>query len=349
MTKEVLQAIEKSVLCWLATADAEGMPNVSPKEVFCAHKGYLAIAQIASPGSVRNIRVNPLVSVSFIDVFVQKGYKLKGRASILQPEDGEYEPVARKLREIGGPGYPFRQVIQVEVTESEPIIAPSYRFFPETSEAGQVQTALKTYRVRDLLPPEEFSAPMAQEFMESARKLFRYYKSLGDGTFAQLKDADLFHKASEHENSIANIVYHLSGNMLSRWTDFLTTDGEKESRNRDREFEDVLLTRAALLAAWEEGWECVFTGLNQVTPANFHTVVYIRNQGHSVLEAVQRQLAHYASHVGQIVVLGKQARGGAWKSLSIPKGGSKAFNQKAFGKEKGRGHFTDDFLNKEKE
>ncbi len=344
MDQEILNTIDASVLCWLATADADGMPNVSPKEVFCAHEGYLAIAQIASPGSVRNIRANPLVSVSFIDVFVQKGYKLKGKASILEPGDADYEPCAGKLREIAGPKFPFRQVIRVEVMESEPIVAPSYRFFWETTEAEQVRAALNTYRVKELLPPEEFSASFAQEFTESATKLFRYYKNLGDGTFGQLEDAELFHKASEHDNSIANIVFHLSGNMRSRWTDFLTTDGEKEFRDRDREFEDVLETRAAMLEAWNAGWECVFNALEQVTPSNFHTVVYIRNQGHSVLEAVQRQLAHYASHVGQIVVLGKQARGAAWKSLSIPKGESMAYNRKAFGKEKGRGHFTDEYL-----
>ena len=293
--------------------------------------------------------MDPLVSVSFIDVFVQKGYKLKGRASILDPKDDGYEAIARKLSEITGPKFPFRQLIRVEVTDSEPIIAPSYRFFWETTEAEQVRSALNTYRVRELLPPEELSAPVAREFIESATKLFRYYKNLGDGTFAQLQDAELFHKASEHENSIANIVFHLSGNMLSRWTDFLTSDGEKESRDRDREFEDVLESREAMMEAWNKGWDCVFAALEQLNPENFHTVVYIRNQGHSVLEAVQRQLAHYASHVGQILVLGKQARGAAWKSLSIPKGESKAYNRKAFGKEKGRGHFTDEFLNKDKE
>ncbi len=181
-------------------------------------------------------------------------------------------------------------------------------------------------------------------FLSSTKKQFTYYKLLGDKTFAQLSDEDLFWQSPSENNSIAIIVNHLHGNMQSRWTDFLTTDGEKDFRNRDQEFEDLIKTRADLIAKWSEGWQTLFTALDSVNESNFEQLVYIRNQGHTIVEAINRQLAHYAYHVGQIVLIGQMRRGKNWQSLSIPKGDSKIYNEKKFSQEKRRGHFTDEFL-----
>lgn len=182
----------------------------------------------------------------------------------------------------------------------------------------------------------------APTYLTSARHQFAYYKQLGERTFAQLEDHHLFHRADPEANSIAIIVHHLWGNMLSRWTHFLTTDGEKPWRERDREFEDELTTREAMLARWEEGWACLFQALGSITPENVDTTVYIRAQAHTIVDAVNRQLCHYAYHVGQIVLLGRMLKGPAWNSLSIPRGGSAGFNQEKFGRGKHGGHFTDD-------
>lgn len=183
-------------------------------------------------------------------------------------------------------------------------------------------------------------------YLASVSKEFHYYKLLGDQTFEQLKDEELFVKGTSEENSIANIVFHIAGNMKSRWTHFLTTDGEKEFRNRDREFEEVLKTRSELLSAWNKGWECLFTALSSITTENFKTIIYIRNMGHSITEAINRQLTHYAYHVGQLVLLGKSAKKEAWISLSIPKGDSKKYNAQKFSQEKRRAHFTEELLPK---
>ena len=190
---------------------------------------------------------------------------------------------------------------------------------------------------------------MQNNYLESIRKQFEYYKLLGEKTFAQLDEKALFWQFNPESNSIAVIVNHLWGNMLSRWTDFLTTDGEKEWRKRDLEFEDVIQSKEGLLQKWEEGWACLFEALDSINEDNFDTTVYIRNQGHTIVEAVNRQLAHYAYHVGQIVYIGRMMRGSAWTSLSIPKGQSSEFNKEKFSKEKHRAHFTDEFLNREKE
>ena len=183
---------------------------------------------------------------------------------------------------------------------------------------------------------------MKENFLQTTRKLFTYYKSLGEKTFAQLEDQDLFWQFNPESNSIAVIVNHLHGNMLSRWTDFLTSDGEKEWRERDREFEEVIKTREQLMEKWEEGWKCVFNALDAVNLENFDTPIYIRNQGHTIVEAVTRQLTHYASHMGQIIYIGRMIRGENWESLSIPKGKSKEFNQKYFARQKRKAHFTDE-------
>ena len=187
----------------------------------------------------------------------------------------------------------------------------------------------------------------SQNYLQSILKQFKYYKFLGDRTFEQLKEEQLFWQYNEASNSIAIIVNHIAGNMKSRWTDFLTTDGEKEWRNRDQEFEDVIKTKSELFQKWEEGWTCLFQALETINEENLNTVVYIRNQGHTVVEAINRQLAHYASHVGQIVYLGKMLKGDAWESLSIPKGKSGEYNKNKFSREKQRGHFTDEYLRKE--
>ncbi len=185
---------------------------------------------------------------------------------------------------------------------------------------------------------------LINNFLQSTRKQFTYYKMLGDKTFAQLPDEDLFWQSPSENNSIAIIVNHLHGNMQSRWTDFLTTDGEKDFRNRDQEFEDLIKTRSDLIAKWSAGWQTLFTALDSVNENNFEQLVYIRNQGHTIVEAVNRQLAHYAYHVGQIVLIGQMRRGKDWQSLSIPKGDSKIYNKKKFAQKKRRGHFTDEFL-----
>jgi len=185
---------------------------------------------------------------------------------------------------------------------------------------------------------------MQKNYLESITKQFHYYKLLGERTFEQLSDEELFWQYHPDTNSIGILVNHLWGNMKSRWTDFLSTDGEKEWRERDKEFEEVIKTRAELLQKWEEGWACLFEALDGIDEDNFNDLVYIRNQGHTIVEAINRQLAHYAYHVGQIVQIGKMLKGDDWKSLSIPKGQSKSFNKEKFEQEKKRGHFTDEFL-----
>ena len=164
------------------------------------------------------------------------------------------------------------------------------------------------------------------DYLQSIRKQFEYYKLLGEKTFDQLTDEQLFWQYNAESNSIATIVKHLWGNMMSRWTDFLTTDGEKEWRQREAEFDNDLQGRAALLEKWNEGWACLFHALDQVNEENLNTIIYIRNEGHTIMEAINRQLAHYPYHVGQIVFIGKMMKDSDWNSLSIPRGGTAQFN-----------------------
>ena len=172
------------------------------------------------------------------------------------------------------------------------------------------------------------------QYLESAKKEFGYYKLLGEKTFSQLTDEQLFIEANSESNSIATIVKHLRGNILSRWTDFLTTDGEKEWRKRDEEFENDISTREELLQKWQEGWSCLFKALDSISDDDLSRVIYIRNQGHTILEAINRQLSHYPYHIGQIVFIGKMLSDKNWNSLSIPKGGSKEYNRDKFSKPK---------------
>lgn len=182
---------------------------------------------------------------------------------------------------------------------------------------------------------------MNSGYLSSVRKQFVYYKELGEKAMQQVPDEKLFWQYNEESNSIATIVKHLWGNMLSRWTDFLTTDGEKEWRDRDREFESETTSRDALLRQWEEGWSCLFRAIDALTEEDLDRVIYIRNMGHTVSEAINRQLAHYPYHVGQIVFIGKMMAS-QWTSLSIPRGNSKQYNSEKFSKPKRKQHFTDD-------
>jgi len=183
------------------------------------------------------------------------------------------------------------------------------------------------------------------DYLTSVKKQFAYYKMLGDKSFEQVNEEDLFWQPASNSNSIAVIGKHLWGNMKSRWTDFLIADGEKQWRNRDEEFEATIKTKDALLKHWQEGWDCVFTALDSINESNFETTIYIRNQGHTIVEAINRQLAHYAYHVGQIVFIAKIKNSENWQSLSIPKGDSKNFNATKFSKAKHKAHFTDELLN----
>lgn len=181
-------------------------------------------------------------------------------------------------------------------------------------------------------------------YLDSVRKQFLYYKTLGEKTFEQLNPDQLFIALNENTNSIAVIVKHLSGNMLSRWTDFLTTDGEKYWRNRDAEFESTIETKEALIEEWNKGWTCFLTTLDELKPQQLSHVIYIRNEGHTVIEAINRQLAHYSYHIGQIVFYGKLLKTTEWNSLSIPKNKSIDYNTTKFSKEKTIINFTDEEL-----
>jgi hypothetical protein len=173
---------------------------------------------------------------------------------------------------------------------------------------------------------------MALEFTTScltdAISLFRYYKKLGDGALAQLSDELVYTTLDPEMNSVAIIIKHLSGNMLSRWTGFPDADGESATRNRDAEFVAPPEQRAEVVQQWEDGWRCVFSALERLTDADLSRRVTIRGEAHSVMQAIHRQLAHYAYHVGQIVFLAKHLQHENWRSLSIPRNQSSQFNQK---------------------
>jgi hypothetical protein len=173
---------------------------------------------------------------------------------------------------------------------------------------------------------------MAHQFTTSYLKdsidVFHYYKKLGERAIAQCPDEGLFSTLDAESNSIAIIVKHLAGNMRSRWTNFLTTDGEKPDRNRDTEFEEPPATREELMALWERGWKHVFDALTPLTDAALTRSVTIRTEPHSVMQAINRQVAHYSYHVGQIVYLARHAAGEKWQTLTVPKKKSAEFNRK---------------------
>jgi hypothetical protein len=170
---------------------------------------------------------------------------------------------------------------------------------------------------------------LAEHYVEEARRQFRGYKRLGEGALAQLKDEELFVALDPESNSAAIIVKHIAGNMRSRFTDLLTADGEKPDRHRDQEFElSSEVNRADVMRWWESGWSCVFSAIEALRPEDVQRTVTIRGEPHTVLQAINRQLAHYAYHVGQIVFLAKHLRSQDWKSLSIPRGQSEEVNRK---------------------
>jgi hypothetical protein len=174
---------------------------------------------------------------------------------------------------------------------------------------------------------------IGQHYLADALYTFRDYKKLAEKAFAQTSDEDFFRTLDPESNSIAIIVKHIVGNMLSRWTDFLTTDGEKPERNRDMEFEMLPdTTKAEMLAYWDRGWKCTFAAIEPLTPDDLMRTVRIRGQDHTVIQAINRQIAHYANHVGQIVFLAKHLKSGEWQSLSVPRNRSAEFN--AYLKEK---------------
>ena len=166
---------------------------------------------------------------------------------------------------------------------------------------------------------------LTTSYLKDSISLFRYYKKLGENAMNQCPEADLFATLDKESNSIAIIVKHLSGNMRSRWTDFLTSDGEKPDRDRDSEFEAAPKTRAELFTMWEAGWKICLDALDSLTDANLNKTVLIRSEPHSVMQAINRQLAHYPQHVGQIVLLAKHFGCDNWKSLTVPRRASAQF------------------------
>ena len=171
---------------------------------------------------------------------------------------------------------------------------------------------------------------LTTSYLQDSRDLFRYYKKLAERAMAQCPDAGLFTALDAESNSIAVIVKHMSGNMRSRWRDFLTTDGEKPDRNRDTEFEDPPKSRQELMELWERGWKYVFDALEPLSEADLARTVTIRTEAHSVMQAINRQIAHYAHHIGQILFVAKHLTTkatGKWDSLSVPRGKSQQFSQ----------------------
>ena len=176
---------------------------------------------------------------------------------------------------------------------------------------------------------------MGQHYLDDALRRFRDYKKLAERAFAQISDEDFFRTLDEESNSIAINMKHMAGNMISRWTDFLTTDGEKPERNRDLEF--VMLPETSkddMLAYWERGWQCVFDAVEPLKPEDLMRTIRVRGQDHTVVQAINRQLAHYAYHVGQIVFLAKHFKSSEWKSLSVPKNKSAELNAKLQNRER---------------
>jgi hypothetical protein len=177
---------------------------------------------------------------------------------------------------------------------------------------------------------------MSSPVLDVVRDEFQKIKKLGEKAIAQLSDDQLHATLDPESNSVAILMRHMAGNMRSRWTDFLTSDGEKPDRRRDGEFEDRRLPREELLAEWEDGWSRLFAALAPLTDADLQRTVVIRSEPHTVYQAISRQVAHYAGHVYQILFLGKHLKGAGWTSLSVPRGQSEAFNRKMIERLKAR-------------
>jgi len=169
-------------------------------------------------------------------------------------------------------------------------------------------------------------ADLASHYIEEARRQMRGHKRMGEAALVQLKNEEFFFTLDPEANSVAVLVKHLAGNMRSRFSDFLTSDGEKPDRFRDREFElNASTTRAEVMQWWEEGWACVLSAIDSLKPDDVMRTVTIRGEPHTVLQAINRQIAHYAQHIGQIVLLAKHLRSSEWKTLSIPRGKSEEY------------------------
>lgn len=188
---------------------------------------------------------------------------------------------------------------------------------------------------------------MENHLISGLVKQFMYYKTVGDKTIAALSFEDMNYQPNVDSNSISIIVKHRVGNMLSRWTNFLTEDGEKDSRHREQEFEASYTTKDELLKDWEKGWNCVFNAISTLKENDMGQIIYIRNEGHTVAEAIFRQLGHYSYHIGQMAYVGKILKGDQWVSLSISRGNSVSYNTDKFNRDKGIRHFTDTILNKD--
>lgn len=182
------------------------------------------------------------------------------------------------------------------------------------------------------------------QYLESVKKQFLYYKTLAEKSIHQIDENQLFVSLNDDTNSISVIVKHIKGNMLSRWTDIFTTDGEKSWRNRDDEFVQTYKTKEEVIQNWNQGWTVFFDTLESLKPEDLLRVIYIRNEGHTVIEAINRQLAHYSYHIGQIVFYAKILKNSEWDSLSIPKNKSKDYNSEKFSNEKQIKNFTDEEL-----
>jgi uncharacterized damage-inducible protein DinB len=190
--------------------------------------------------------------------------------------------------------------------------------------------ASKFLRLQALIrhPEPDMTHKFSTSYIEDSLSLFRYYKKLGEGAMDQISDEQLLATLDPDMNSIAIIVKHMAGNMRSRWTDLLTTDGEKPTRNRDTEFEQPPSTRAELLKVWNHGWERVFAALEPLSDSDLERSVAIRGEPHSVMQAINRQISHYSYHIGQIVFLAKHLNATGWKALSVPRNKSAEFNKK---------------------
>ena len=171
-----------------------------------------------------------------------------------------------------------------------------------------------------------------QNYHSNALSLFRNYKKMAEDAMDQVSDEDFFHEIDAESNSIAIVVKHIAGNLHSRWRDFLTTDGEKPDRNRDTEFEMIGDTRGSLMESWESGWQTLIANLEPLIDDDFSRTITIRGRPHTIIEAVNRQLTHYAYHVGQIVFLAKHFRGPDWNTISIARNRSEEFNEKLMDK-----------------
>lgn len=179
-----------------------------------------------------------------------------------------------------------------------------------------------------------------KDYLLSVKKQFNYYKSIAEKAMTQVTDEQLSWQYNSESNSIATIVKHLSGNMLSRWTNFLTTDGEKEWRNREAEFENDISSREELMERWDNGWKCLLGALDSLNPEDLQKEIFIRNLGQTAMDAINRLLAHYPYHIGQIIYIAKMVNDDSWASLSIPKGKSEEFNTEKFSQPTSKQNFS---------